>query len=82
MTTTEEDLMTIIDFIHDVVLRYPEGPLPEVADAHDLAHVLLGGDKTREWDFEVALDWDVGGAESWPDVKRRFLAVLGKVDQP
>lgn len=76
MTDTKDDLMTIIDFCHELVLRYPMGPLPEIADCHDLAHVILGGDKTREWDFEEAMAWDVGATEAWPDVKRRMAAIL------
>jgi hypothetical protein len=77
-TSTEADLMTIIDFCHEMVLRYPIGRLPEVADCHDLAHVILGGDKTREWDFEDAMAWDVGATEAWPDVKRRMATLLAK----
>lgn len=72
----EDDLMTIIDFCHEMVLRYPMGPLPEVADCHDVAHVILGGDKTRDWDFEDAMAWDTGATESWPDVKLRMAELL------
>jgi len=76
MSDTKDDLMTIIDFCHELVLRYPMDPLPEIADCHDLAHVILGGDKTREWDFEDAMAWDVGATEAWPDVKYRMAGIL------
>lgn len=80
MTTLTEDLMTIIDFCHEMILRYPTGPIPEIQYCHDMAHVILGGDKTREWDFAEAMEWSVGATDAWPDVKRRMADVIAKAE--
>lgn len=85
-----EDLMTLLDFCNEAAwwvndMWHPAGnssPKPEVdaiRDAHDMAHVILGGDRTRDWiAFADAITgWPEDmGTEAWPDVQRHCLALF------
>jgi len=73
------DLETLIDFCNEAA---GSGAKEVIRDAHDIMHVLLGGDKTREWDWVA--DWLLlptnprWTTEAWPDVKIRMLDVFAR----
>lgn len=70
-----DDLLTIVDFCHEMShdTGFAGENYPEVADAHDLAHVLTGGDKTHTWNLAFGWAPDDGVfTDAAPDVFRRM----------
>ena len=81
LTAENRDLLCIIDFCHEVA--HGKGSLA-IMDAHDIAHVLLGGDRTRKWEW--AKDWtsqpkprDV--TQAWPDVRVRMKELIERLEK-
>lgn len=74
-----EDLMTIIDFCNEAA---GVGSVEAIRDAHDIAHVLLGGDKTREWLFIsnwLNLAAPRNCTQAWPDVQDRMSVLFERL---
>lgn len=71
------DLETLIDFCNEAA---GSGAKEVIRDAHDIMHVLFGGDRTREWAWVA--DWlnlptnPRWTTDAWPDVKIRMLDVF------
>lgn len=91
MTQLEEDLMTIVDVCDAMARRadWMKNPSLEhgaIWDAHDIAHVLAGGDLTRgSWTaLRSALEQpDPFGyfGPAWPDVRLRMADVLARAEE-
>lgn len=79
---TGNDLMTIIDFCNEMAIDIKPHysiMLRAIEDAHDLAHVLLGGDRIRSWRYlEVVLQAqpEYNPTATWPDVRLRMAEVF------
>lgn len=82
-----DDLITIVDFCNEMATSIRgdwSDPLSEcrtIWDAHDIAHVLTGGDrKIADWSHARAFsngdDEDDRFSASWPDVRRRMAEVI------
>lgn len=73
------DARVLLDFCNEAA---GSGAKEVIRDAHDVMHVLLGGDKTREWAYVA--DWLLlptnprWTTEAWPDVKIRMLDVFAR----
>ena len=92
-TQLEDDLMAIIDFCHEMGTSIradwsdPRNECRAIWDAHDIAHVLTGGDARDDaWrDAHLALkhrpDDDENLSEAWPDVKRRMVDVIQRAEE-
>lgn len=89
MTTREEDLVTLLD-VCDVVawrLSYSDGDRhysygQALFDAHDMAHVLTGGDAIRaQWPAfaAVLMEQDRWDPPSFPDVAERAHDLLARL---
>lgn len=88
--STEEDLIILIDFCEEMATRIrndwsdPRTECRAIWDAHDMAHFLTGGDRTRkDWGhvrlFARDSTEDKDGA-SWPDVRRRLLDLYNRLE--
>ena len=69
------DLTTIVDFCNEAA---GVGAVEVIRDAHDIMHVLTGGDRTREWGWMN--DWlgllsPRNKTPAWLDVRFRMRAV-------
>lgn len=99
MTTIAEDLMTIIDFCNEIRASEESNlgdkwyDMTSLAEAHDIAHVLMGGDSVvsppygsdTKWHFSKIMckeeDGDLWGhTDAWPDVRRRMADVITKAE--
>lgn len=91
MSGLEDDFMTIIDFCDAMARAFTEthrGGLRymafAVSQAHDIAHVLEGGDRMLSWHtvrgiLEDNPQWEFGPA--WPDVRQRMTDVLKRAEE-
>jgi len=73
-----EDLVTIVDFCNEAA---GVEAVEVIRDAHDIMHVLTGGDRTREWGWMN--DWlgllsPRNKTPAWLDVRFRMSAVYLK----
>lgn len=86
------DYMTIIDFCDAMARAFTEhhrGGLKymvyAVRQAHDIAHVLEGGDKTLSWHTVRGLlessDTNRQFGPAWPDVRLRMVDVLARAEE-
>lgn len=76
-----DQLVTIIDFCNEMAWSNWTFAKQAIFDAHDVAHVLLGGDRMRDtWRFmgEATTLPDHYGTKSFPDVKRRIQAIIAE----
>lgn len=82
------DLITCIDFCDAMVWGIDRGGddvsvlTLAIRDAHDIAHVLEGGDKTRDWN---TVKWlceqdDPAFGPAWPDVRRRMAELIERLE--
>lgn len=76
--TCIQDLEAIVDFCNEAA---GVGAQEVIRDAHDIMHVLLGGDRTRAWCWMS--DWlDLytprNCTQAWPDVRIRMTEVFKK----
>lgn len=86
--SNEADLMTLIDFCNGMADRIrgwwsdPRSECRAIWDAHDMAHVILGGDRQRK-------DWmnarafarpDDSLGEAWEDVYRRMEDLIRRLE--
>jgi hypothetical protein len=87
----EEQLMTIIDFCNEMASDIrgdwtdPRTQCRAIWDAHDLAHVLLGGDRTRSWTYLRAMLQpvpDYAPTPAWTDVRMRMATLLKEMEWP
>lgn len=78
LSQSESDLMAIVDFCNEAA---GVGAQEVIRDAHDIMHVLLGGDRTRAWCWMS--DWlDLytprNCTQAWPDVRIRMTEAFKK----
>lgn len=76
------DLTTIIDLCYAASLGIDQDDA--IADLHDMAHVLAGGDRVLRWRsipklLEFSDRSSLGIA--WPDVKRRGIELLTRLEK-
>lgn len=87
-----DDLVTCIDFCDGVGLAIAAGwdditiLLDGICEAHDIAHVLTGGDRTMDWTTVLFLVADGDDQDNpafgpaWPDVRRRMAEVIARAE--
>lgn len=77
----EDDLMTLIDFCNEMATSIrsdwsdPRSECRAIWDAHDMGHVVLGGDRVRNpWGYAHGqlLDDPEYPSQQWPDVRLRM----------
>lgn len=84
----EEDLVTLLDFCDAMASSIrgdwsdPRTQCRAIWDAHDIGHVLMGGDTTSSWSHaREVLRWDDGMGEAWPDVVHRMSALIRRLEE-
>lgn len=84
--TDEADLMTLIDFCNGMADRirgdWSDPRSDAIWDAHDMAHVILGGDRQRkDWmNARVLARPDDSLGEAWEDVYRRMEDLIRRLE--
>lgn len=81
----EQALVTLIDFADEMAQAQSDYRRSAIYDAHDMAHVLLGGDRQRAHWHSVGLMLQEGDSapfmsQAWPDIKRRMLTLKEHLD--
>ena len=79
------DLLTLIDFCNLVIVTiYSDyDSRCAIRDAHDMAHVLTGGDRARDWtSIKYVLKYDEGywPESAGPDVRLRMRELLERLE--
>lgn len=89
----QDDLITIIDLANECAESIDSEAFDQlydvgmIRDLHDMAHVITGGDRTRDWGWLAAsLNPASPGDEpprtpAWPDVKRRGIELLERLER-